>query len=78
MKTVRGSWLIGCVLVAFSASAFAETAVTQTRSDRNSDRRVCYTIIGSSIPQPCERFTGPISTSVHPIDIYGKKPRRGR
>ena len=79
MKTVRRSWLVGCVLVAFSASVYAESTASQV-VDRpmRSDRKICYTVIGSSIPQPCERFTGPIPTTVNPIDIYGRKPRRGR
>jgi len=70
--------LIGCLLLAFSVSAFAETGVVQRQSAKRSDQKVCFAVIGSSIPQPCERFTGPIPTTANPIDIYGKKPRRGR
>jgi hypothetical protein len=81
MKTVRQrSLLVGCVLLAFGASAYAETAVSQiTReSAKRADHKICYAVIGSSIPQPCDRFTGPVATTAFPIDIYGKKPRRGR
>jgi hypothetical protein len=79
MKTVRQrSVLVGCVLLAFGVSAFAETGVSQvSREGRRSDQKICYTVIGSSIPQPCDRFAGPIPTTVNPIDIYGKRPRRG-
>jgi hypothetical protein len=80
MKTVRQrSLLVGCVLLAFGVSAFAETGGSQIvrESGRKSDMKICYTVIGSSIPQPCERFAGPIPTTASPIDIYGKRPRRG-
>jgi hypothetical protein len=60
----------------FGATAFAETGVTQKES-RKTESRMCLAVIGSSIPQPCERFAGPIPTTASPIDIYGKKPRRG-
>jgi hypothetical protein len=76
MKTVRQrSLLIGCVLLAFGASAFAETG-TAKATGRRSDKQ-CLAVIGSAIPQPCERFAGPIPTTAQPIDIYGKRPRRG-
>lgn len=78
MKTVRQrSLLVGCVLLAFGVSAYAETSASQSNESRRGDRRTCLAVVGSSIPEPCERFTGPITTSVHPIDIYGKRPRRG-
>jgi len=70
------SALVGCVLLAFGVSAYAETGIV--RSTKRIDQRICYTVIGSSIPQPCERFAGPIPTTANPIDIYGKRPRRGR
>jgi hypothetical protein len=70
--------LIGCLLLAFSVSAIAETGVVQRQSAKRTDQKVCFTVIGSSIPQPCERFAGAIPTTVNPIDIYGKRPRRGR
>ena len=78
MKTVRLSWLVGCVLVALGVTAFAGTDGSQiTReSTRRADHKTCYAILGSSIPQPCDRFTGPFPTTAQPIDIYGKRPRR--
>jgi hypothetical protein len=79
MKTVRQrSLLVGCVLLAFGVSAYAETGVSQRESGRRSDQKICYTVIGSSIPQPCDRFTGAFPTTASPIDLYGKRPRRSR
>src|SRR2546423_4900922 len=59
MKTVRQqSSLIGCVLLlVFATSAFAESTVTRiSRSSRRADRKMCFALIGSGIPQPCDRF----------------------
>jgi hypothetical protein len=78
MKTVRQrSWLVGCVLLAFAVSAFAETGTSRVSrtSGRAADRKICYALIGSGIPQPCDRLTSPFPTTVFPIDIYGKRPR---
>ena len=81
MKTVRQSGsLIGCVLLlVFASSAFAETSgITRVykASGKRVDRKMCYALIGSGIPQPCDRFAGPIATTVSPIDIYGRRPSR--
>ena len=79
MKTVRQcSLLVGCVLLALGATAFAGTDGSQIvrESSRRADHKICYTILGSGIPQPCDRFTGPFPTTANPIEIYGRKPRR--
>ena len=82
MKTVRLSSLVGCILLALSASAFADMSVAKitggvSRAPRL-DRKICYTNIGGGVPQPCDRFMGPIATTASPIDIYGRKPQRSR
>jgi hypothetical protein len=73
MKTVRLTSI--ALLLVFGASAFAETSVVQKTSGRRADRKLCYTIVGSGIPQPCDRFAGPIPTTASPIEIYGRRPR---
>ena len=83
MKTVRLSSLVGCILLALGASAYADMNVAKisggvVRAPRLERGKICYTTIGGGIPQPCDRFAGPIATTASPIDIYGRKPQRSR
>lgn len=79
MKTVRQrSLVLGCVLLAMAGSAFADTSAGQVNKSsviRRERSKLCYALIGSGIPQPCDRFSGPIATTTSPIDVYGRKPR---
>lgn len=75
MKTVMSI----AILIAFSVSGFAGTGMSASQSKMTSakkaDRKMCYTLIGSGIPQPCDRFVGPIPTTAFPVDIIGKSSR---
>ena len=73
MKTVRFASV--ALLLVFGASAFAETSVAQNKPARKADRKLCYAIVGSGIPQPCDRFAGAIPTTTFPMEVYGRKPR---
>jgi hypothetical protein len=74
MKT--RSLVVGCVLLAFASSAFAGSSSSQSNTGIiKRGGRMCLTIVGSSIPQPCDRFTGPVPTTHFPVDIYGRRVR---
>jgi hypothetical protein len=79
---LRG-WSIRCVSVAmslaFCASVFAgsESSVSQPKkmqAAQKSAHKVCYVSIGG-VPQPCDRFTGPIPTTAIPMEILGRAPQ---
>lgn len=66
--------------VAFCAPAFAgpESSVPQPnkmQAAQNAARKLCYVQLGLGIPQPCERFFGPVVTTANPIEIIGRMPR---
>ena len=86
--TVRPSglrgWSIRCVMiamsVAFCASAFAGSEISAPQRNKmqaaqNAARKLCYVQLGFGIPQPCERFAGPVVTTANPMDIIGRVPR---
>ena len=75
MKTVRQSVVAGCVLLALAGSVFADTVVPATKVIRRERSKMCYALVGSGIPQPCDRFVGAIATTTFPVDIYGRRPR---
>jgi hypothetical protein len=59
--------------VAFCASAFAgiDNVGTQTQKQQTKKpEKICYVISSvSGVPQPCDRFSGPIPTTASPIEI---------
>jgi len=68
------------ISIAFSASAFAgsESAApqpTKAQVTQKAIRKLCYVQLGLGIPQPCDRFTGPVVTTANPMDIIGRLPR---
>ena len=67
--------VVGCVLLAMAGSVFADTVMPATKVIRRERSKMCYALIGSGIPQPCDRFVGPIATTVGPVDIYGRRVR---
>ncbi|HEY4283853.1 MAG TPA: hypothetical protein VGM62_12380 [Chthoniobacterales bacterium] len=73
MKSVRRSLIVG-VLLTLGASAFAGTA-SQTSTPTIKRAKFCYAIVGSAVPQPCDRFAGAIATTHFPLDVLGRKPR---
>jgi hypothetical protein len=79
---LRG-WSTWCVSVAlslaFCASAFAGSDGNGVQAQKAQEAkkvvRVCYVISDvSAIPQPCDRFAGPIPTTTQPIEIIGRGP----
>ena len=80
---LRG-WSIRCVSVAmslaFCASVFAgsESSVSQPKkmlAAQKSVHKVCYVFAGRGVPQPCDRFNGPIPTTAIPMEILGRAPQ---
>ena len=77
------SWSIGCasavITLAFCASANAEVGSSasqakKVQSARKTEHKACYAIVGSGIPQPCDRFAGAIPTTTSPMEILGRRP----
>ncbi|MEY2537221.1 MAG: hypothetical protein QOG67_961 [Verrucomicrobiota bacterium] len=78
------SWSIGCasalITLAFCASVNAEVGTSSSQakkvqSAKKAEHKACYVLIGSGIPQPCDRFAGAIPNSMYPIEIIGRRPR---
>ncbi len=85
--TVRPSglrgWSIWCVMIAISVAfcgpAFAgsESSVPQpskVQVVQKTTHKLCYVRSGFAIPQPCDRFAGPVPTTAIPIEIIGRLP----
>jgi len=80
---LRG-WSIGCVImaisVAFCAPAFAGSESNAPQPNKvqvahKAVHKLCYVRAGGwSIPQPCDRFFGPVPTTASPIEIIGRQP----
>lgn len=66
--------------VAFCAPAVAgsESSAPQpkiTEVAQKATHKLCYVRFGWSIPEPCERFAGPVPTTAGPMEIIGRLPR---
>jgi hypothetical protein len=66
--------------VAFCAPVFAgsETSAPQPKTievAQKATRKLCYVHSGWAIPQPCDRFAGPVPTTANPMEIMGRSPR---
>jgi hypothetical protein len=66
--------------VAFCAPAFAgpESSAPQpktTKVAQKATRKLCYVQSGWAIPEPCDRFAGPVPTTANPMEIIGRMPR---
>jgi hypothetical protein len=66
--------------VAFCAPAFAgsESTASQPKTievAQKATHKLCYVRSGWAIPQPCDRFAGPVPTTASPIEIIGRMPR---
>jgi hypothetical protein len=79
---LRG-WSIWCLIsaisVAFCASAFAGTETSAPQPSKlqvaqKAVRKICYMRSGAGIPQPCDRFIGPVPTTASPMEIIGRGP----
>jgi len=80
---LRG-WSIRCVSVmmsmVFCASVFAgsDNSVAPQKkisAVQKTAHKVCYVFVGGGIPQPCDRFFGPVPTTAIPMEIIGRVPQ---
>jgi hypothetical protein len=72
--------LVIAMAIAFSAPAFAGTESSASQSSKvqpvqRTVRKLCYVRSGWGVPQPCDRFTGPVPTTAGPMDIIGRAPQ---
>jgi hypothetical protein len=75
-----GRFVIIAMSIAFCAPAFAGSEIsvsqpTKVQTTLKVVRKLCYVRTDWGIPQPCDRFTGAVTTTAIPMEIIGRLPR---